>query len=217
MAWLLDPAGPEWGFTLLRSWGVDTNRRLLAVNVLGEKHLLEREPRLFELLAEFLDSAVERHNVFVLFLSNEVREGETFDKAAAQRTLASMKYQRQALIAPNEYLAPREMCSLIANCWAAVSMRYHFCLFAALERVPFIALQRSDKVADLCFDLDWPHGEALDGLTSSALGRTLSAIDQQYHPAAAQLANRVRELRQRAWTNSVGLDALQARPLAQTA
>jgi hypothetical protein len=83
--------------------------------------------------------------------------------------------------------------------------------------VPFIALKRSDKVADLCFDLEWSHGEAIDGLTPSALGRTLAAIDQQYNPAAAHLADRVKSLRSRAWTNNVGLEALQARPLAQTA
>jgi polysaccharide pyruvyl transferase WcaK-like protein len=217
MAWLLDPAGPEWGRKRLRTWGVDTNRRLLAVNLLGEKHILAREPRLFEKLAEFLDSAVESHNVFVLFLSNEVREGETFDKAAAHRTLSAMKHPRQALVAPNEYLAPQEMCSLIANCWVTMSMRYHFCLFTALEQVPFIALKRSDKVADLCFDLEWPHGEAIGGLTTSALGRALAAIDQQYSLAAAHLADRVKSLRNRAWTNNIGLEALAARPLAQTA
>lgn len=216
MAWLLEPASPEWGRKHLREWGVDTNRRVLAVNLLGEKHILRREPRLFEKLAEFLDSAVVNHNVFVLFLSNEVREGETFDKAAAHKTLAAMKHHRHALVAPNEYLAPQQMCSLIANSWVTMSMRYHFCLFAALQRVPFIALKRSDKVADLCFDLDWPHGEAIDGLTPSVLVRTLAAIEQQHTPAAALLADRVQTLRNRAWSNDVGLESL-ARPLAQTA
>ena len=140
MAWLLSPASPDWGRQRLTDWGIDPNRRLLGVNFLAEKHVMAREPGLFENLAAFLDEAIENQDVFVVFLANEIREGATFDKAAAMKTLAAMKHSNQAVLAPNPYLAPQQMCSLIANCQATVSMRYHFCLFSALQGIPFLAL-----------------------------------------------------------------------------
>jgi polysaccharide pyruvyl transferase WcaK-like protein len=216
MAWLLEPVSPDWGRQRLVQWGVDS-RRLLAVNLLGEKHVLAREPRLFEKLAEFLDAAVEDQQALVLFLANEVREGDTFDKAAALKTVAAMRHQDRTFIAPNDYLSPQQMCSLLANCRAAVSMRYHFCLFSALAHVPFIAVQRSDKVSDLCFDLDWPFGEALPSLSAASLGAHLARIESQGPHWAAHLEKHVATLRQRAGANRVALDALLQKPLAQSA
>jgi polysaccharide pyruvyl transferase WcaK-like protein len=179
--------------------------------------VLAREPRIFEKLAEFLDAAVEDQQALVLFLANEVREGDTFDKAAALKTVAAMRHQDRTFIAPNDYLSPQQMCSLLANCRAAVSMRYHFCLFSALAHVPFIAVQRSDKVSDLCFDLDWPFGEALPSLSAASLGAHLARIESQGPHWAAHLEKHVATLRQRAGANRVALDALLQKPLAQSA
>jgi polysaccharide pyruvyl transferase WcaK-like protein len=211
MAWLLDAVRPDWGLQRLREWGLAGLPRLLGVNLLGEKAVLAREPRLFEKVAEFLDVLIERHDVFVLFLANEVREGETFDKAAALKTITAMKRRDRAALAPNEYLAPQQMCSLIANCHATVSMRYHFCLFSALQGVPFIALQRSDKVADLCWDLDWPFGAEPEGLTAAGLVTLFEEFEGQRDAVLSRLGARIADLRDRACENLAALQALYGR------
>jgi polysaccharide pyruvyl transferase WcaK-like protein len=208
MAWLLDPVSADWGRRQLEAWGVASQPRLIGVNLLGEKNILAREPRLFEKLAEFLDVLVETHDLFVLFLANEVRAGETFDTTAAQWTRAAMKRQQQTFIAPNEYLAPQQMLSLIANCHATVSMRYHFCLFSALQGVPFFALQRSDKVADLCFDLDWAFGVGLRNLQVASAIALFDVFEQLRSAAIDRLNTQLAVLRNRAYTNLISFESL---------
>jgi polysaccharide pyruvyl transferase WcaK-like protein len=178
---------------------------------------MAREPGLFEKLAGFLDQAIENQDVFVVFLANEIREGATFDKAAAMRTLAAMRNRNQVFIAPNQYLAPQQMCSLIANCQATVSMRYHFCLFSALQGVPFLALKRSDKVADLCSDLDWPYGIGMDGLTITAVADLFKNMMADPGPLNGRFSEPILKLRNRAHENIAAIDELQERPLARTA
>jgi polysaccharide pyruvyl transferase WcaK-like protein len=208
MAWLLDPVSPEWGQRRLLDWGLGDDRRLLGVNFVGEKGLLEREPQLFEKLAQFLDSLIQENRVFVLFLSNEVRDDETFDTAAAQKTRTLMKHAAKTFIAPNEYLSPQQMLSLVGNCYATMSMRYHFCLFSALQGVPFLALQRSDKVVDLCNDLNWPYGKELRGFSTTELVEAYREMEIQALPLVEDLRTNVEALRQRAIDNLVALDAL---------
>jgi polysaccharide pyruvyl transferase WcaK-like protein len=216
MAWLLDPVSAEWGRQQLQSWGLADKNRLLGVNLLGENAVLETDPRLFEKVAEFLDAMVENYRVFVLFLANEIRDGEMFDTAAARRTRALMRHGNQAFIAPNNYLAPRQMLSLIANCHATVSMRYHFCLFSALQAVPFIALKRSDKLVDLCYDLDWPFGAELNDLKAANLITLFEEVEEHRALAVRLLNTRLAALHGRACRNTTALDALQDGKLAQT-
>jgi polysaccharide pyruvyl transferase WcaK-like protein len=208
MAWLLDPVGPEWGARRLRAWGLAGHHRLLGVNLLGEKAVLARQPRLFEIVAQFLDSLVEQYGIFVLFLANEVRSDDTFDTAAAGKTKALMKHGGRAFIAPNDYLAPQQMMSLIANCHMTLSMRYHFCLFSALQGVPFVALRRSDKVVDLCGDLDWPFGSDLKDLRVDDLLASFESVQKDRASASERLSVQLPILRERACGNLAGLEAL---------
>jgi polysaccharide pyruvyl transferase WcaK-like protein len=208
MAWLIDPVSPDWGQNRLRDWNLPGNRRLVGVNLVAEKASLEREPQLFDKLAHFLDTLVEKHGISVLFLANEVRKEATFDTAAAERTRVSMKHAGQTFIAPNEYLSPQEMQSLVANCHTTVSMRYHFCLFSALQHVPFIALQRSDKVADLCSDLGWYLGTDLNGFREQELIDMFTEIVEGRATAIADLEVAGLALRERAIQNLAALRAL---------
>ena len=208
MAWLLDPASPDWGRQRLHDWGVPDDRTLIGVNLLGEKAVLQREPHLFEKVAQFLDHVVEAYGAFVLFLANEVRDEETFDTAAARTTRRFMTQKRHTFVAPNEYLAPQQMQSLIANCHATASMRYHFCLFSALEGVPFVALQRSGKVVDLCSDLQWPYGVELNGITVADLVTQFEMLEAQRAGAIRHLGQRTASLTQEAGRNQLALDGL---------
>ena len=100
------------------------------------------------------------------------------------------------------------MMSLIACCELTLSMRYHFCLFSALEGVPFIAIKRSDKVEDLCWDLGWSHGLSLPGLDVPALVTMFSAIEAARSSYMAALHVGVQRMRDRASQNRVALEYL---------
>jgi polysaccharide pyruvyl transferase WcaK-like protein len=105
----------------------------------------------------------------VIFLANEVRDDASFDKAAATKVFGQMRSTKRAVVVPSEYLVPREMMSIVACCAMTISMRYHFCMFSALQQVPFIAIERSTKLSDLCSDLDWPARVVPPELESSAI------------------------------------------------
>jgi polysaccharide pyruvyl transferase WcaK-like protein len=213
MAWLLDAVSPEWGQGRLCAWGLNGQRRLVGVNLVGEEAALAREPRLFDKVAQFLDILVERHDAFVLFLANEVRNDATFDTAAAERTRGLMKHAAKSFIAPSEYISPQQMQSLVANCHMTVSMRYHFCLFSALQSVPFIALQRSDKVVDLCSDLGWSYGTELNGLRTEGLADVFREVEMKRASVIRDLPLAVGRLNALARENVTALNALAGVPI----
>ena len=153
LAWTLDAVSEDFGRECLKQWGVDVASPFVGVNVNNERFVQAQEPHLSEKLGMFLDELVEKYRVHILFFCSEVREGETFDKAASLKVLACMKHREKAFLVPNHYWTPQQMLSLIGCCHVTIGIRYHFCLFSALQGVPFIALKRSDKVADLCWDI----------------------------------------------------------------
>jgi polysaccharide pyruvyl transferase WcaK-like protein len=209
LAWLLDGASTAWGGACLRDLGVPADGPVVGVNVTNERFVRERAPGIFARLAAALDSLVDRHRARVVFLCNEVRNGETFDRVASERIRGGMRRAERAWLVPNRYWTPEQMMSLVGACRLVVGMRYHFCVFAALQGVPFVALERSDKVADLRWDMDWPYGLPLEGLSGGALLGMVDEILADGGQAAAQsLAARVRSMRERALTNASALEAL---------
>jgi len=155
LAWLMEPAAPGFGLARLKEWGIEFRGPLIGVNLVNENSVFDERSDLAETLASALDGFVENMGAEILFLSNEVREDSTFDKAAARRVIARMKHANRTVLAPNHYFSPQQMMSVIGCCCLTVSMRYHFCLFSALQQVPFIAIERTDKISDLCWDLEW--------------------------------------------------------------
>ncbi|OAI55810.1 hypothetical protein AYO49_01030 [Verrucomicrobiaceae bacterium SCGC AG-212-N21] len=157
MAWLIEPADQEFGRQQFKKWGLDQVPVVIGINLVNENAVLDRHPAMADAIAGALDRWVEDFDARLLFLANEVRDGDGFDTAAAQRIIARLKHPEHAFLAPVEYLAPREMMSIVRCCRFTLSMRYHFCIFSALEGVPFVAIERADKVSDLCWDLNWEY------------------------------------------------------------
>jgi polysaccharide pyruvyl transferase WcaK-like protein len=216
MAWLIPPASADFGRRLL-GIHAPTGGRLVGVNVNAEQALLAREPKLFEKLAAALDRVIEAHRFRVMFLCNEIREGETYDKAAAGMVLSHMRHNDEAFILPNEYWTPQEMMSVIASCELTISTRYHFCLFSALQGVPFLAIKRSDKVADLCEDLAWPYTAALGELSTERLVESVVTLLDGRDRAVRSLADQIAPMRLRAERNRLALDAIRASYAARKA
>jgi polysaccharide pyruvyl transferase WcaK-like protein len=208
MAWLLRQQSAEFGQRTLRALNVSLDQPLIAVNVNNEDVVLQREPKLFETLAECLDTQIESRGARVLFICSEVRDEPSFDKATAQRVLGLMKRRDRAAILPNHYWTPQELLSLIACCHSVISMRYHVCLFSAVQGVPFLAIQRSDKVRDLCTDIDWPFGLTLGSVHLPALLDQMTAIDLRSRQLSEQLLRASEERGRASQRNQVALEAL---------
>jgi hypothetical protein len=89
-------------------------------------------------------------------------------------------------------------------------MRYHVCLFSVVQHVPFVAIQRSDKVRDLCADIQWPFGVTLDQVAVPTLLQQVDCIEQQRQVMTDTLRDAALRQTQRSHTNHVALDALTA-------
>jgi polysaccharide pyruvyl transferase WcaK-like protein len=208
MAWLLSPVDTDFGRRMIARLAPTNRPVCIGVNINLERSMAAQQPRLTAIVAGALDRLVETMDARVLFLCNEVREGETFDKATAQSILALMKRPDHAAIVPNEYFTPQQMLSLVACCDLTVSSRYHFCLFSALQDVPFLALNRSDKVEDLCLDLHWQPGLKLSDLDAGHLCHLMTEMRRDRQILGPKLAERVKHLRNRALKNLTALDCL---------
>lgn len=208
MAWLIEPAASDFGRERLARLGLDLRRPLVGVNLMNENHVLDRQPEMAAALAGAIDAVVEALDGQAVFLANEVRDDPTFDTAAAMRIMSLMTRKDRAVLLPADYLAPREMMSIIGCCALTMSMRYHFCLFSAKQQVPFIAILRSDKVADLCRDLGW-DAAVVPGAFAAAdvvgLGTRLTGARDAY---VQQLRHATETMAERALRNVLALDAL---------
>ena len=208
MAWLLPCQSDEFGRRTLRDLQLFPNDRLIGVNLNNEQVVLERDPKFFAKMATFLDRLIETSHAPVLLFCSEVREGPTFDKAAAEKVRTLMRRSDRAAILPNKYWTPQELLSLIACCQLVVSMRYHVCLFSAVQGVPFIAVQRSDKVRDLCSDIGWQYGVTLDTVDVAVLLDQAAEVEQQREVLVDRLRAAAANQARQSLRNNVALDAL---------
>jgi polysaccharide pyruvyl transferase WcaK-like protein len=204
LAWLLSPATGQFGERVLSQLGISATERLVGINVNNEPAMLESQPQLFEEIAAAADKLVDRHGVRILFLCSEVREGEMFDKAAASKVIALMRRSARAAIVPNRYWLPDEFSSILSRCSAVLTSRYHVCLAATLQSVPFLAVFRSDKVRDICGDMDWPYGVELSDMRAELLVERLNTLlsAENLRDELAVVANRQRE---RSFVNRIAL------------
>jgi polysaccharide pyruvyl transferase WcaK-like protein len=210
MAWLIESQSLDYGKQFLEGLGITSNEKFVGVNINSELFMLKKEPQLFEKIGQALDAVIECHGFRVLFLCNETRVEETFDKATSLAIQGCMKHWEKTLLVPNEYRSPEQMMSIIGCCEATISSRLHFCLFSALQGVPFLGIQRSDKVEDLCWDLKWNYGVSLGELNVMILASMFSTILEKRSSLSAQLRVRVKEMCGRAERNVAPLESLGA-------
>ncbi len=208
MAWLLEPVSTDFGDRYLTKIGLARHDRILGVNVNSECFMLMQEPLFFQKIGKFLDMMIERHKFTVLFLCNEVREDKAADKATSLSVVAHMVNGEKAYVIPNEYWSPQQMMSLIGCCHLTVSTRYHFCLFSAIQRVPFLALKRSDKVSDLCWSMNWSYGVSMNNLSVARFSDMFIEIEQRRTSIIKDLQNQRYLMVDKAMRNTSGLDAL---------
>jgi polysaccharide pyruvyl transferase WcaK-like protein len=102
------------------------------------------------LLANAADYMVDRLDADLVFVPMEPRQKDT---QHCHAVVSKMAHAHQAAVLKGEYTSG-QLLSLMSHFDIAVGMRLHFLIFAALSRVPFVALPYSSKVAGFLEDLE---------------------------------------------------------------
>ncbi len=156
----------------LKREGLDLSHRLIGVSV--------REPGVaapdidvrhyHALLANAADYMVDRLDADLVFVPMERKVQDTQHSHAV---VSQMSHAPRATVLKGEYTSG-QMLSLMRHFGFAVGMRLHFLIFAALSRVPFVALPYSSKVMGFLDDLEMESPP----LTEVNAGRLIAHIDR---------------------------------------
>jgi polysaccharide pyruvyl transferase WcaK-like protein len=203
-AWLYRPKRDlrGWGAQTWARMGVDPDAHLMVVNVVNEKW--RRRAGVKADIAAALDELAGRYGFQVAFFCNEVREGDFYDRAAAEETQALM--QTRSVVVPNVYWAPDEALGLLAHASVTLAGRYHFVVASVLAGVPSVGVTRSEKVAGLFEELGLSPAGTMDGVEPSRIVECAMAAVDAGDGAAAALARARDRLAARARRNLAFLD-----------
>ena len=147
------------------SLGVDLERPLLVANLVNlvwrSRAASKRE------MVRALDALRSQHGFQISFFCNECREGEMFDRAAAEEVKSKM--ERPAVMVPNYYWSPDEVVGLTTHAGVVVSQRYHFSIFAVLAGTVPVSILRGCKMGGLVEDLGTPASCRIENVESERL------------------------------------------------
>lgn len=153
----------------------------------------ELQPEVYHaLLAHAADFIVDRFDADVLFVSMERQ-----DIGEAHRVIGLMAFPERAAVLRGRY-PPGELLGLMSHFDIAVGMRLHFLIFAAVARVPFLALPYAGKVSALLEVLEMP---GIDGVQRAQTGPLIASIDRTWdlrERVRAHLDERLPALQRRA-------------------
>ncbi len=190
----------------LQREGLNQNRRLIGLSVRepGSAAPDIDEAHYHALLANAADYMVDRLDADLVFVPMEPRQKDT---QHCHAVVSKMAHAHQATVLKGEYTSG-QLLSLISHFDFAVGMRLHFLIFAALNRVPFVALPYSSKVAGFLEDLEI----AMPPLKQVNAGQLIAYIDRWWdlrRNLQARLEKTVPEIQTRARrTNEIALRLL---------
>lgn len=190
----------------LQREGLNQNRRLIGLSVRepGSAAPDIDEAHYHALLANAADYMVDRLDADLVFVPMEPRQKDT---QHCHAVVSKMAHAHQATVLKGEYTSG-QLLSLISHFDFAVGMRLHFLIFAALNRVPFVALPYSSKVAGFLEDLEI----AMPPLKQVNAGQLIAYIDRWWdlrRNLQARLEKGVPEIQARARrTNEIALRLL---------
>lgn len=162
---------------MLEKEGIRTERHLVGVSV--------REPgpaapdleqiRYHALIANAADFMADRLDADLLFVPME-----RADIRHSHAVIAEMSHPERAFVLRGDY-GPRQVLGLMTHLDMAIGMRLHFLVFAAIARIPFVALPYAGKVAGFLQDLGLPARV----LQEQHAGPLLALIDRSWDNRAA--------------------------------
>ncbi|OGB87224.1 polysaccharide pyruvyl transferase CsaB [candidate division WOR-1 bacterium RIFCSPHIGHO2_02_FULL_45_12] len=179
-------ASPEAGQKLLRLEGVKKSDRPLLGVVVRPCQSTDISQR----LAEAIDWCVRRHNfqpVFILFHPVKDMEGTA-------KVVSAMEEESYVVF---REVKPLEMLSLISQFDLLIGMRLHSLIFAAINRVPMLALSYDPKVEAFMKTIDQPYLNIDAKNIIGALGKIILNKEK----IKTDLAQKKKELRERAGEN----------------
>jgi polysaccharide pyruvyl transferase WcaK-like protein len=103
----------------------------------------------------------------ICFFSNECRDGEFFDFAAASQIRDLMR--RSAVLIPNLYYSADEAIGFLSHATVVVGQRYHFALEAILAGSVPVCLLRGQKMRGLAAELALPAPGSIEAVEEDAL------------------------------------------------
>jgi polysaccharide pyruvyl transferase CsaB len=159
------------------------------------------------LLANAADYMVDRLDADLVFVP---MERQALDMQHCHAVVAQMAHAQRATVLKGEYTAG-QMLTIIGHFAFAVGMRLHFLIFAALQRVPFVALPYASKVTGFLEALEMP----MPPLQQVNAGRLIAHIDRSWDLHAdlqARIDRALPPLQERARaTNKIAVRLLQER------
>jgi len=190
----------DWGAVEWRQLGIDVRTPLIVANVVNEKWAGHEQRK--GCLAKALDQLATRHGFQVAFFCNEMRDGEFFDRAAAEQVQARM--QTRAALVPNRYWSPDEALGLLAHPTVTLSERYHFTVESILAGTVPVNLVRGQKMAGLVEELDLEPAGTIDQCDPDRVAAAVVRAAQERAALLARLEKARRALEARA-TNNLAL------------
>lgn len=136
------------------------------------------------LLANAADFMVDRLDAEVIFIP---MERKALDLQHAHAVISQMLKPQRAEILKGDYTSG-QLLSIMSYLNFAVGMRLHFLIFAALQKVPFVALPYASKVAGFLDDLNMQ----MPPIQLVNAGRLIAHIDYCWD-AQQQIRSQIRE------------------------
>jgi polysaccharide pyruvyl transferase CsaB len=157
----------------LKREGLD-GRRLIGISVRepGRAAPDIDENHYHALLANAADYMVDRLDADLVFVP---MERQVLDTQHCHAVVAKMAHAQRATVLKGEYTSG-QMLTIIGHFAFAVGMRLHFLIFAALQRVPFVALPYASKVTGFLDALEMP----MPPLQQVNAGRLIAHIDRSW-------------------------------------
>lgn len=171
-AFLLEPY-PLPPDTLTRE-GLEGKKRLIGMSVRepGPAAPDLSEHDYHRLLSNAADFMVDRYDADIVFVP---MERSVLDMQHAHAVVAQMAFADRATVLKGQYTSG-QMLSLMSHFTFAGGMRLHFLIFAALRRIPFVALPYAGKVASMLEDFQMP----MPPLKVVNSGRLIAYIDRYW-------------------------------------
>lgn len=163
------------------------------------------------LLANAADYLIERFDADLVFVP---MESQMLDLQHSHAVMSKMANPQRARVLKGTYTSA-EMLAFMKHCDFVVGMRLHFLIFAALQRVPFVALPYGGKVDGFLEDLHMPMMRVQRINAGQLIAHLDRSLDTR-RELAEQIGQHLPDLIERARvTNRLAVQLLRSRSAAQ--
>ncbi len=187
---------------------------LVAVGVSYQVRNRFPDPNSYDkLMMQLVKHIIRKHKCHVLLIPNEIRERPHYDDLTIALRVGNALESQHASVVQAQTLTGPEMKSIIGNCDAVVSSRYHTLVASLSMQVPSIAIGWHHKYKELfdlfemgddwvfdysvcgleelksCFDILWAERDKLHQKLNDSLGQVEESIQHSGETVASIIKN----------------------------